>query len=189
MKKSLGSKTLAVPAPAWVVGAYDSQGKPNGMVAAWGGICSSNPVSMTVSLREATYTYSAIMSRQAYTISICNQDQAAQMDFFGITSGKDTDKFAELGLTPEKAEHVDAPYVAEFPMVIECKLVQTVDLGLHTQFIGEVVDVKVDEDCLDESGKPLMDKIRPVIFGPGDRHYWSVGAKLGKAFSIGKELK
>lgn len=186
MKKSLGAKTLAVPTPSWVVGSYDKEGKPNGMVAAWGGICCSKPVCMTVSLREATYSYASIKSSEAYTISICNEDQAAQMDFFGVTSGKNTDKFAELGLTPERAEHVNAPYVAEFPMVIECKLIKTVELGLHTQFIGEVMDVKVDEDCLDDSDNPVLDKIRPVIFGPGARRYWGVGEYLGKAFSIGK---
>ena len=187
MKKSLGAKTLAVPTPSWVVGAYDKDGKANGMVAAWGGICCSKPVSMAVSLREATYTYSCIREREAFTISICNEDQAAQMDFFGVTSGSKTDKFAELGLTAERAEHVDAPYVAEFPMVIECKLSQTVEIGLHYQFIGEVMDVKVDENCLDESGNPWIDKIRPVIFSPGDRHYWAIGKNLGKAFSIGKK--
>lgn len=187
MKKSLGAKTLAVPTPAWVVGSYDDQGKANGMVAAWGGICCSKPVMMTVSLREATYSHGNIKKRGAYTISVCGRDQAAQMDYFGVTSGKNTDKFADLGLTPVKSDLVDAPYVAEFPMVIECKLAKVVELGLHTQFIGEVLDVKVDESRLDDSGNPAMDKISPVIFTYGTREYFAVGELIGKAFSIGKK--
>lgn len=187
MKKSLGAGPLAVPAPSWIVSAYDGEGKANGMVAAWGGICCSVPPCMTVSLRKDRHTYQAIINRGAYTISICSEDQAPQMDYFGITSGKKTDKFADLGLTPERGEFVDAPYVAEFPMVIECKLLQTVEVGQHTQLIGEIMDVKVDEDCLDKSGKPAIDKIRPVVFVPGARQYWGIGSLVGKAFSIGRK--
>ncbi len=186
-KTSLGAKTLAVPTPAWVIGTYDTEGKANGMVAAWGGIACSKPVCMTVSLRQATHTYGAIMERKAYTISICSQDQVGLMDYFGLSSGRDTDKFADLGLTPVRGQYVDAPYVGEFPMAIECKLLQTVDLGLHTQFIGEVLDVKVDPGCLDDADNPVMDKVLPVLFGPGARQYWGVGPFLGKAFSIGKK--
>jgi len=187
MKKSLGAKTLAVPTPSWVVGTYDDEDKANGMVAAWGGICCSTPPCIAVSLREATHSHGAIKKRGAFTISVCNQDQAAQMDYFGVSTGKKTDKFAGLGLTPVRAEHVDAPYVGEFPMVIECKLLKIVEIGLHTQFIGEIMDVKVDENCLDESGNPAIDKIKPVIFAPGARQYFGVGEFIGKAFSIGKK--
>jgi flavin reductase (DIM6/NTAB) family NADH-FMN oxidoreductase RutF len=187
MKKSLGAKTLAVPTPAWVVGSYDDEGRPNGMVAAWGGICCSKPVMMTVSLREATYSHGCIKQREAFTVSVCSRDQAAQMDFFGTVSGRNKNKFEEVGLTAAHADLVDAPYVEEFPMVIECKLAHTFELGLHTQFVGEVLDVKVDEDCLDESGNPDVAKIAPVIYSPGNRGYYALGDYIGKAFSIGKK--
>jgi flavin reductase (DIM6/NTAB) family NADH-FMN oxidoreductase RutF len=189
MKKSFGAGTLAFPTPVWLIGAYDKDGKPNVMTAAWGGICCSTPPCMTVSLQKPRYTFDAILAHGGYTISVPSERYVKEADFAGIVSGRNVDKFAAMGLTPVAAEFVDAPYVSEFPMVIECKLVKTVELGVHTQFIGEIMDVKVDEACLTADGKADMAKVRPILFGPGARSYHGVGEFLGQAFSIGKELK
>jgi flavin reductase (DIM6/NTAB) family NADH-FMN oxidoreductase RutF len=188
MKKSLGANTLIYPTPTWVVGTYDKDGKPNAMTIAWGGICCSQPPCVTVSLRKATYSYNNIIQRKAYTLSVPSVDHVKEADYFGIASGRNADKFAATGLTPVRAEHVDAPYVQEFPMVLECKLLHTVEIGLHTQFIGEIVDVIVEENALGEDGLPDMDKIRPFVFAPGPRTYYSIGGLIGKGFAIGKEF-
>ena len=124
MKRSLGAKTLIYPTPTWIVGSYDKQGKPNGMTAAWGGICCSDPPCVAVSLRKATYSYGSLVNRQAFTISVPSQSQVKVADYFGLVSGRDTDKFAATGLTPVRSDLVDAPYVAEFPLVLECKILQ-----------------------------------------------------------------
>ena len=139
-KRSLGAKTLVYPTPTWIVGSYDKQGKPNGMTAAWGGICCSDPPCIAVSLRKATYSYASLVNRQAFTISVPSQAQGKAADYFGLVSGRDTDKFAATGLTPVRSDLVDAPYVAEFPLVLECKVLHMFDLGLHTQFVGEILD-------------------------------------------------
>ncbi len=187
MKKSLGSKTLIVPTPVWCVGSYDANGAPNVMTIAWGGICCSSPACVTVSLREATYTYGNIMARQAYTISVPSERYAQAADYFGLVSGRKVDKFKESGLTPVKSELVDAPYVGEFPMVLECQVIHHYKIGLHTQFIGEIVDTKIDEGALDGEGGPDIAKIRPVVFCPGGRIYHGIGAVIGKAFELGKK--
>ncbi len=187
MKKSLGAKTLAQPAPAWVVGSYDSKGKPNIMTIAWGGICCSQPPCVAVSLRKATYTYGCIMERKAYTINIPSVDQAKEVDYAGIASGRNVDKFAMTKLTPVRSELVDAPYVKEFPLVIECRVLHTFEIGLHTQFIGEIMDVKAEEAVLGEQGLADILKVRPLIFEPGQGMYYSIGERVGKAFSIGKK--
>jgi flavin reductase (DIM6/NTAB) family NADH-FMN oxidoreductase RutF len=189
MKKSLGSRTFAVPTPVWVVGTYDADGKPNVMTAAWGGICCSKPPCVYVSLREATYTYKNIKARGAYTVSIPSEDYVVQADYFGMVSGRDTDKLADTGLTSVKADHVDAPYVGEFPVVLECKLVQTVELGLHTQFVGEILDVKADESVLNEKGLPDIQLVRPFVFTPEVRAYNTIGQVKDMAFSAGKAIK
>ena len=88
-----------------------------------------------------------------------------------------------------RSDIVDAPYIKEFPFVLECRLVTFTDLGLHTQFIGEILDVKVEEDMLDESMLPSVQKIRPVVLTPGIREYYGFGEKLGHAFVIGKKLR
>jgi flavin reductase (DIM6/NTAB) family NADH-FMN oxidoreductase RutF len=188
MKIPLGAKTLVYPTPVWVIGTYDRDGKPNIMTAAWGGICCSKPPCITVSLRKATYTYDCIVNRKAYTISVPSEAQAKVADYSGIVSGKNTDKFAATGLTPVRSDLVDAPYVKEFPVVLECRLLHTLEIGLHTQFIGEIIDVKADESVLGDNGIPDILKIKPLIFDPGSTGYYGIGASIGKAFSIGKPI-
>jgi flavin reductase (DIM6/NTAB) family NADH-FMN oxidoreductase RutF len=153
MKKSLGAKPLLVPTPVLVVGTYDADGRANAMTAAWGGIACSSPPCMSVSLRAATASHGAIVERKAFTISVPDSANAAQADYFGIVSGRDHDKFEESGLTAVRSELVDAPYVGEFPLVLECSVIAVHELGLHTQFIGEIRDVKVDEALLDDHGR------------------------------------
>ena len=186
MKKSIGADTLAYPNPVWCVGSYDADGKPNVMTIAWGGICCSKPPAVTISLRKATYTYGCIEARGAYTISVPSQKYVAEADYFGIASGKNTDKFKDTGLTAVRSAVVDAPYVAEFPLILECKVIHTHEIGLHTQFVGEIVDIKADEEILNEKGLPRMDKIAPFVYGHGVREYWTLGEVAGRAFDIGR---
>lgn len=186
MMKSFGAKTLIVPTPVWCVGSYDDKGKANVMTVAWGGICCSVPPCVTVSLRKATYTYGNIMARQAYTLSVPSERFVKEADYFGMASGRDVDKFDKTGLTPIKSALVDAPYVGEFPMVLECKVIHHYEIGLHTHFVGEILDVKIEDGLLDGNGKPDIGKIRPLVFDPGSRRYYRVGDDVGKAFEIGK---
>jgi flavin reductase (DIM6/NTAB) family NADH-FMN oxidoreductase RutF len=186
MKKSLGPKTLAQPTPVWVVGSYDSHGKPNIMIIAWGGICCSRPPCVTVSLRKATYTYGCIMERKAYTISIPSAVLVKEVDYIGTTSGRNVDKFAMTKLTPVRSELVDAPYIKEFPVVIECRVIHTLEIGLHTQFVGEIMDIKAEESVLGQHGLADILKVKPLIFDPGEGAYYGIGERIGKAYSIGE---
>ena len=188
MKKSLGVKTLACPTPLWVVGTYDSEGKPNVMTIAWGGICCSKPQSVNISLRKATYSYSNIIDRKAFTINIPSEKYAKEADYFGIATGSKTNKFADTGLTPLKSDLVDAPYIKEFPLILECKMTHNTEIGTHTLFVGEIIDVKTDESVLGENGLPDINKVQPVLFAPEVRTYHGIGKTLGKAFSMGKEI-
>lgn len=188
MKKSLGAKTLAYPTPVWLVGTYDSEGRANLMTAAWAAICCSKPPSVSVSLRKATYSYGNIVARQAFTINIPSERHVKEADYVGIASGRDLDKFAKTGFTPVDSDLVDAPYVQECPLILECRLIHTLEIGLHTLFVGEILDVKADDAVLGEGGLPAMEKVKPMIFGPEIRAYHGVGAYLGQAFAIGKDL-
>ena len=187
MKKSLGAKTLALPSPVWVVGSYDSQGKPNMMVIAWGGICCSQPPCVTISLRKATYTFGCIKERKAYTINIPSAALVKEVDYVGTTSGKNVDKFAMTKLTPVRSDLVDAPYIKEFPLVIECRVIHTLEIGLHTQFIGEIMDIKAEESVLGEQGMADILKVKPLVFDTGQGAYYGIGERIGKAFSIGEK--
>jgi len=188
MKTSLGAKTLAQPTPVWVIGSYDPAGKPNLMTAAWGGICCSAPPCLAVSVRAERHTYAGVMLRKAFTVSVPSERHVAEADYVGMVSGSVADKFAVTGLTPVKSDLVYAPYVAEFPLVIECRLLHAVDLGAHTQFIGEIMDVKADAEVLDAEGHVDLAKLLPLIFAPGSSKYYGVGAVVAQAFSVGKKL-
>ncbi len=187
MKKSFGAKTLIYPAPVWCVGSYDNNGNPNVMTIAWGGICCSDPPCVTISLRKATYTYGNIIARQAYTLSVPSVQFVKEADYFGMASGRSVNKFKETGLTPVKSELVDAPYVGEFPMILECKVIHQYEIGLHTHFVGEILDVKIDESMLDDDGKPDIEKIHPIVFSPDTLRYHGIGAFIGKAFEVGEK--
>jgi len=188
MKQSFGAKTLIFPTPVWCVGSYDKQGRPNVMTIAWGGVCCSSPPCVTISLRKATYTYGNIMDKKAYTLSVPSEKYAKEADYFGMATGRKEDKFERTGLTPVRSELVDAPYVDEFPMILECRLIHHHEIGLHTHFIGEILDVKVDEAGLGQDGKPDMRKVSPIIYANEVRRYHGVGQFLGKAFEIGRSL-
>lgn len=186
MKKSLGAKTLLYPTPVLVVGTYDADGRANAMTAAWGGIACSKPPCVSVSLRAATASHGNIMARKAFTISLPSQEYAAQADYFGVASGRDHDKFAATGLTAVRSDLVDAPYVDEFPLVLECSVVGVHELGLHTQFIGEILDVKVDEAMLTDEGRVDLARLKPILFAMDPGTYYAIGELVGKAYSIGK---
>ncbi len=187
MKQSLGAKPLLFPTPVLLVGTYDREGKPNLMNAAWGGICCSKPPCVTVSLRQATHSYAGIVERRAFTIGVPSEGQMKKADYCGIASGRDTDKFAATGWTPVKSTLVDAPYAAELPFVLECRLLHTLEIGLHTQFVGEIVDIKAEDDVLGDDGLPDILKIKPLVFDTAHRGYHGIGPLLGQAFSVGKQ--
>ena len=188
MKKSLGAKSLALPSPVWVVGSYGSDGQPNIMVVAWGGICSAEPPCVAISVRQSRLTYANIMEHKAFTINIPSKQHLAQTDYIGIVSGRNVDKFSVAGLTPVRSEVVNAPYVKEFSLVLECTLLHTIELGIHTQFIGQIVDVKADEVVLGSNGLPVTWKVNPLISSAPDRAYYAVGEYLGQAYSAGVTL-
>ena len=189
MKRSLGAKSLVYPTPVFVIGSYDEKGEPNLMTAAWAGICCSSPPAIGISLRKATYTYGNLMDRKAFTVNVPSENMVVEADYFGMTSGRDQDKFAAAGFTPARSDLVDAPYIEECAMVLECRVMQTVEIGLHTQFIGEIMDVKVDEETLDQKGVCQISKVRPFIYAHDDHNYYRIGEMLARGFDSGKVIK
>lgn len=128
------------------------------------------------------------MERKAFTVGIPSEALMKEADYVGIASGRDGDKFAATGFTPVKSELVDAPYAAEIPFVLECRLLHTLEIGLHTLFVGEIMDAKADTAVLGDDGLPDILKIKPLVFDTGHRGYHGIGPLLGKAFAVGKEL-
>lgn len=188
MKKSMGINNLIFPNPALVVGTYDQKGEPNAITLAWGGVASSGPESVSIAVRPSRYTYEALQRTKAFTLNLPSVEYAAEVDYFGLVSGKNNRKFEATGLTPVRGEYVDAPYIAEFPFCMECIVTHTVDISAHTLFIGEIKDVKIDDSLLDEKGRILWEKAKILTFDSGLQVYRAPGEDVGKAYSIGKKF-
>jgi len=129
-----------------------------------------------------------LTERKAFTVNIPSEKQVVEADYLGIASGRSVDKLAKAKLTAVPSSLVDAPCIEECPVVLECKVIQTVKIGLHTQFIGEIVDVKAEEGVLGPGGLPDIEQIRPIVFSPHTHKYYAVGRYLADAFSSGKAI-
>jgi flavin reductase (DIM6/NTAB) family NADH-FMN oxidoreductase RutF len=189
MKLSLPAQPILLPSPVLIIGTYGSDGQPNIMNAAWGGIACSQPPCISVSLREDTLSFHNIRQTGAFTVNIPSEKYLKEADFVGMVSGRECDKFKETHLTPEKSLIVNAPIVKEFPYSLECKLIKQVEIGSHTMFIGEIVGIMAESEILSPNRFPDIEKVRPLLWGSfGSMAYYQIGNKLGNAFSVGHEL-
>jgi flavin reductase (DIM6/NTAB) family NADH-FMN oxidoreductase RutF len=188
MKLSLGARTVVCPTPVFVVGTYDKAGKADMMTASWGGIICPQPPCVAISVRKTTYTHGNILERKAFTLSIPSEKYVSQADYFGLVSGRRTDKVAAAKLTVVKSKCVDAPYVKEFPLVLECKVTHMAELWTHTQFVGEVVDVKAEDGVIGSGGGVDIKKLKPLVFIPETQEYYGLGEFVAKVFSAGKKV-
>ncbi len=187
MRKSINKKTLLFTHPVFIIGSYDDNDNPNIMAVSWGGICCSEPPCVTISLRKSRYSFSSIMKHQAFTLNIPSGSQVSEADFTGIYSGRDMNKFEKLNLTALESSYVHAPYIKEFPMHLSCKVIHTYEIGIHTQFIGEILDVSCEESYLNKKGMPDIAKIDPFIFDSSGRSYYGIGRELISAYSTIKK--
>lgn len=188
MFESIGAKPLVFTTPVWIVGTYDLDGKPNVMTASWGGVCCSKPPCVNVCLRKATYSFAGLVKHAAFTVNVPSEQLAREADFFGRASGRSTDKLAATGLTAVRSELVDAPYLDEVPLVLECAVRHQLEIGLHTMFVGEILDIKAAPEVLDDRGIPDPEKVRPFVYSPEARCYHGLGEHLGNAGILDKEL-
>ena len=186
MRKNFGAKPFTYPQPVFIIAAYDENGIPNAMNAAWGGISEMTEISICISAGHKTTAN--ILKRKAFTVSMAEAGQLVACDYVGIVSGnKVADKFARAGFHAVRSEFVDAPLIEELSVAVECRL-KDYDPGTCI-LRGEIVNVSVDERGLDEKGKEDASKVAPLIFDPFNNDYLTVGKKAGKAFSDGKALK
>jgi flavin reductase (DIM6/NTAB) family NADH-FMN oxidoreductase RutF len=169
--------TALYPVPVVLVTCVDEQGKPNVITLAWVGTVASKPPQAAVAIRPSRYSHALISKGKEFMINIPNEDLLSVVDQCGHISGARTDKFAQTGLTPEPASQIQPPLIAECPVNLECRLTQTISLGSHDLFIGEIVAVHVDEELLDERGSIDYGKAKAVAYLGNE--YWSLGMCLG----------
>ena len=182
MKKSLGKKMIFPPCPVLIVGTYDESGKANAMNAAWGIKVDTNQILISMSKHKTTDNFA---KTGAFTVAFATVKTLAESDYFGIVSGNSEDKIAKAGFTAVKSEYVNAPVFKEYPLTMEC-LVESFDDGL---LIGNIVNVTVDEEYLDDSGNIDVDKMEIICFDEASNSYRLLGPVVGKAFRDGFAVK
>lgn len=168
---------MLYPLPVVMVSVADKEGKNNIITIAWAGTTCSNPPMVSISVRPERYSYDIIKETGEFVINLTTKDLTYATDYCGVKSGRDVDKFKEMGLTALPGKEVKAPLIAESPVNIECKVTQVIPLGSHDMFLAEVVAVHVDDKYMDEKGKFHLDKAEPIAYSHGD--YLATGELLG----------
>ena len=177
--------TMLAPLPPALITSGD-MAHPNVMTAAWTGIICSDPVITYVSLRPSRYTHELVSQNKEFVINLPTESLVRAVDWCGVKSGRDVDKFSAMHLTPSPAAKVGTVLVEESPVNLECKVTQVIPLGSHDLFLAEVVAVDVDERLLDENGKLCLNKANLIVYSHGD--YLALGRKLGSfGYSVRKK--
>ena len=165
-KRSFKGGAMLNPVPAVMVSCGSR--KPNIITIAWTGIVNSNPPMTYISVRKERYSHSIIENAGEFVINLCSEELAFATDFCGVRSGRDTDKFKEMKLTPERAEIVRCPMIKESPVNIECRVREIIELGSHDMFIADILKVHVDEQYIDRSGRIRLDQASLVAYNHGE---------------------
>lgn len=187
MKRDFGVKPYLFPMPTYMIATYNEDDSVDAMAMAWGGICAENMVALN--LEEDHKTVANLKARGAFTLSVPGVDTLMESDFMGTASAnKMPDKFARTGLHAEKSSRVDAPVITEYPLTLECRVIEMQDQPYGLRVLGEIVNVLADEKILDEEGKIDGGKIHAFLFDQVKFDYYSVGEICGKAWHSGAPL-
>ena len=102
----------------------------------------SKPLRITVTVNKANYTHDLIAQSGVFTVSLLDQSAPFGLfQHFGFQSGRDTDKFQNLSV---KEDSNGVPYLTWASCgYLSCKVVSSMDLGTHTQFLADVVECDV----------------------------------------------
>lgn len=177
---------MLYPLPVVMVSMADTDGKPNIITLAWVGTVCSDPAMVSISVRPERYSYPILKKTGELVINLTTKDLAYATDYCGVKSGRDVDKFKEMGLTPIPATHIKAPMIEESPVNIECRVKEIIPLGSHDMFLAEVLAVHADEKYMDEKHKFHLEQSEPIIYSHGS--YLTCGEQLGTfGYSVRKK--
>lgn len=178
--------TALFPCPVVLTTCIDPKGTPNIITLAWAGTVCSEPPTVGLGIRPSRYSHKLIKDAKEFVVNIPPAKIIKETDYCGVTSGKDVDKFSETNLTPEPADKVQAPLIRECPLNMECVLKDVIPLGAHDLFLGEIIQVHVDEDVLDAKGHIDFKKADPFVYNIGE--YWKLNKKIG-TYGYSKQKK
>lgn len=184
-----GNMLYPVPAVMVSCGRYEKPGDEslcNIITVAWTGTVCSDPAMTYVSIRPERYSHHIIRDTGEFVINLTTKQLVKATDSCGVRSGQNTQKFKEYGLTPQLAETVKAPLIAESPVNLECQVTQILPLGSHDMFLAKITAVRVAESLLDENGRFHLEKAGLIAYSHGT--YYDLGRALGTfGYSVKKQ--
>ena len=186
MRKDFGKEAAVFPLPVFIIATYDENGRADAMNAAWGGKCGKTRIALNIGAGHMTTEN--IRRKKAFTVSFATKDTVVISDYFGVESGKNADKIAKSGVHVRKSAFVDAPVIEEFPLTLECEVVEDDEAVSGHRVVGKIVGVLANDSVLDADGKPDIAKLRPLTFDTFHNGYYALGEKVGQAWSDGKGL-
>lgn len=187
-KQSWKPGNMLYPLPAVLISAASREGEQNLFTVAWTGTICSDPPMVSISVRPERHSYSMIRETGEFVINLTTEELAFATDYCGVKSGRDTDKWKDMHLTPVPGKEVKAPLVKESPVNIECRVTEIKELGTHHMFLAEVVAVHADEAYMDEKGRFDLAKAKPIVYSHGT--YYTMGNPLGTfGYSVRKNNK
>ena len=120
----------------------EAEGKRAGCVVNTAVQVTAAPPAVSVAVNKDNVTAGVIANAGAFTITVI--DKTADMPYignFGFRSSDTYDKFEKYGC---ETSAVGSPYSPEHVCaLLACRLIDTVDVGTHLLFIGEVEDARV----------------------------------------------
>jgi flavin reductase (DIM6/NTAB) family NADH-FMN oxidoreductase RutF len=185
MKQKWKGGALLSPVPAVLVSCGNGE-NANLITIGWTGIVCTQPPKLYISVRPERHSYGIIKESGEFCVNLPTCGIVRALDFCGVRSGKDTDKFKESKLTKEDSYEVGCVSVAECPITLECKVSQIIPLGSHDMFIADIVAVAADERLIDKNGRLMLEKADLLAYAHGD--YFTLGKKIGDfGFSVRKK--
>lgn len=181
--------TMVYPVPAALVTVGSEHAEWNTLTVAWIGTICSDPAMLSISVRPERHSFPIMMRNMEFTVNLTTVDMARAVDWCGVRSGAQYDKWKETGLVPLPGEKVASPTIEQSPLSIECRIKQTIDLGTHTMIIADVVNVRADSRYMDpDTGRFMMEKANLLAYVHG--HYYALGDIIGKfGFSVQRKQK
>ncbi len=187
MRKNLGVNPYLFPMPTYMINTYNEDNSVDVMMMAWGGICAEDMVALNLGTEHKTVAN--IKARKAFTLAVPGTDTLKESDFFGIaTANTMADKFKRSGLHAVKSDKVDAPIITEYPLHLECEVIEMQQQPYGLRVLGKIVDVIADEKILDETGKIDAAKIHAFAFDQMQNGYYAIGEKVGQAWRSGADF-
>lgn len=188
-KQSWRPGTMIYPLPAVIVTVGATPEEWNPITIAWTGTICSGPAMCYISVRKERHSFDILMRHMEFTINLTTTEMAKATDWIGVRSGRDYDKWKEIGLTPIPGVAVASPTIEESPLSIECRVKSVTDLGTHHMFVADVLNVRADTKWIDpETGRFSLEKSGIMTYCHG--HYYGLGELIGKfGFSVQKQKK